>query len=161
MTTHLHLVPRSKNEWTYTSTPQYAFMAWCSVKTQGKHYLYLYPCFIISHNFSRKVSSYSNLLESSESNFFPHFLTENKNVCTKARTATTKRIKYHLLFDINLPNNTIQMISVTNTCTKQKRVYVTAKPHVAYVTRHYTNFCNSRNWRKSSTVEKNAVVVSV
>jgi hypothetical protein len=26
LTTHLHLVPRSKNEWSYTSTPQYAFM---------------------------------------------------------------------------------------------------------------------------------------
>jgi hypothetical protein len=23
--------PRSKNEWSYTSTPQHAFMAWCSV----------------------------------------------------------------------------------------------------------------------------------
>jgi len=23
---------RSKNEWSYTSIPQYAFMAWCSVK---------------------------------------------------------------------------------------------------------------------------------
>jgi len=31
-TTHLHLVPRSKNEWNYTSTPQYALMAWCSVR---------------------------------------------------------------------------------------------------------------------------------
>jgi hypothetical protein len=27
--THLHLVPRPKNEWSYTSTPQYAFMSWC------------------------------------------------------------------------------------------------------------------------------------
>jgi hypothetical protein len=34
LTTHLHLVLRSKNEWSYTSTPQYAFMAWCSVKAQ-------------------------------------------------------------------------------------------------------------------------------
>jgi hypothetical protein len=25
-------VPRSKNEWSYTSAPQYAFMAWCLVK---------------------------------------------------------------------------------------------------------------------------------
>jgi hypothetical protein len=24
------------------SLPQYAFMAWCSVKAQGQHYLYLY-----------------------------------------------------------------------------------------------------------------------
>jgi hypothetical protein len=41
-TTHLHLVPRSKNEWNSTSTPQCAFMAWCSVKkAQGQLYLYL------------------------------------------------------------------------------------------------------------------------
>jgi hypothetical protein len=38
---HLHLVPRSKNEWSYTSTPEYAFMAWCSIKSQGQLYLYL------------------------------------------------------------------------------------------------------------------------
>jgi hypothetical protein len=31
-----------KNEWCYTSTPQYTYMAWCSVKAQGQ--LYLYPC---------------------------------------------------------------------------------------------------------------------
>jgi hypothetical protein len=36
-------VPRSKNEWSYTPLPQYAFMAWCSVKAQGKVYLYLLP----------------------------------------------------------------------------------------------------------------------
>jgi hypothetical protein len=29
---HSHLVPRSKNAWRYTSTPQYAFMEWCSLK---------------------------------------------------------------------------------------------------------------------------------
>jgi hypothetical protein len=37
---HSHLVPTSKNEWSYTSTPQYAFMAWCSVKAQGQLYFY-------------------------------------------------------------------------------------------------------------------------
>jgi len=31
LTAHLRLVPRSKNGWSCTSTPQYAFMAWCSV----------------------------------------------------------------------------------------------------------------------------------
>jgi hypothetical protein len=30
-----------KNAWRYTTTPQYAFMAWCSVKAQGQ--LYLFP----------------------------------------------------------------------------------------------------------------------
>jgi hypothetical protein len=28
-------VPRSKNEWSYTSTPQYAFIAWLSAKSTG------------------------------------------------------------------------------------------------------------------------------
>jgi hypothetical protein len=32
LTIHQHLIPRSTNEWSYTSTPQYAFMALCSVK---------------------------------------------------------------------------------------------------------------------------------
>jgi hypothetical protein len=31
----------SKNEWSYTSTPQYVFMALCSAKAQGQLYLYL------------------------------------------------------------------------------------------------------------------------
>jgi hypothetical protein len=31
-----------KNASSYTSTPQYAFMAWCSVKGQGQLYLYFY-----------------------------------------------------------------------------------------------------------------------
>jgi hypothetical protein len=35
LTTHIHLVPRSKNGWSYISTLQYAFMAWCLVKAQG------------------------------------------------------------------------------------------------------------------------------
>jgi hypothetical protein len=34
-------VPTLKNAWSYTSTPQYAFMVWCSVKAQGQLYLYL------------------------------------------------------------------------------------------------------------------------
>jgi hypothetical protein len=36
LTTHLHLVRRSRNVWSYTSTPQYAFMAWCLVKHRDK-----------------------------------------------------------------------------------------------------------------------------
>jgi len=37
-----HSLPSSteiKNSWSYTSTPQYAFMTWCSVKAQGHIYL--------------------------------------------------------------------------------------------------------------------------
>jgi hypothetical protein len=32
LTIYLHLVPRSKNAWSYTSTLQCVFMAWCLVK---------------------------------------------------------------------------------------------------------------------------------
>jgi len=37
-----------KNALIYTSTPQYAFMAWCSVKAQGQ--LYLLPLHFTSFN---------------------------------------------------------------------------------------------------------------
>jgi hypothetical protein len=37
---HSHLVPRSKNEWSYTSTPQYVFMAWWLVKPRDDFTLY-------------------------------------------------------------------------------------------------------------------------
>jgi hypothetical protein len=32
-----------KNVWSYISTPQYAIMVWCSVKTQGQLHLHLHP----------------------------------------------------------------------------------------------------------------------
>jgi hypothetical protein len=32
LTTHLHIVPKTKNEWSYTSTTQYAFIVWCLIK---------------------------------------------------------------------------------------------------------------------------------
>jgi len=31
LTIHLHQASKPKNAWSYTSTPQYAFMTWCSV----------------------------------------------------------------------------------------------------------------------------------
>jgi hypothetical protein len=34
LTTRLNLVQRSMNEWSYTSTPQYVFMASCLVKKE-------------------------------------------------------------------------------------------------------------------------------
>jgi hypothetical protein len=42
LTTPLHVVLRSKNEWSYTSSPQYAFMAWCSVKHRDNFTFYHY-----------------------------------------------------------------------------------------------------------------------
>jgi hypothetical protein len=31
-----------KNAWSYTSTPQYTFMVWCSVEAEGQLRLYLH-----------------------------------------------------------------------------------------------------------------------
>jgi hypothetical protein len=45
-----HVVPRSKNEWNYNSTPQYAFMAWCSSKSQGQLQLLPLPLLNINRN---------------------------------------------------------------------------------------------------------------
>jgi hypothetical protein len=42
LTTHLHLVPKSRMRGAIPQLPQYAFMAWCLVKAQGQ--LYLYRC---------------------------------------------------------------------------------------------------------------------
>jgi hypothetical protein len=47
-----------KNAWSYTSTPQYAFMAWCSVKTQGQLHLYLYvsnPMSMHPHMYAERI----------------------------------------------------------------------------------------------------------
>jgi hypothetical protein len=53
LTTRLHLVPRSTIAWNCTSTPQYAFMPWCSVKNSTGTSLplsYLYLWSFISGN---------------------------------------------------------------------------------------------------------------
>jgi len=42
LTTHLHLVPRSRVRGAILPLPQYVFMAWCSFKTQGHIYLHNY-----------------------------------------------------------------------------------------------------------------------
>jgi hypothetical protein len=42
LTTHLHLVPRSKNASIYTSTPQYAFMTCCLFEAQGQLYFIMH-----------------------------------------------------------------------------------------------------------------------
>jgi hypothetical protein len=39
LTTHLRLVPRSRMRGAVPPLPQYAFVAWCSIKAQGQLYL--------------------------------------------------------------------------------------------------------------------------
>jgi hypothetical protein len=41
LTTHLHLVPRSRIRGAISPFFKYAFMAWCSIKAQGLAYLLL------------------------------------------------------------------------------------------------------------------------
>jgi hypothetical protein len=53
-----------KNAWSYTSTPLYAFMAWCSVKAQRQLYLNLYlqtqfSAKVLEVNFLSQVSVYN------------------------------------------------------------------------------------------------------
>jgi hypothetical protein len=40
---HLHVMPRLKNVWSYTSTPQYVLMVWYLVKHRDNFTFYLYP----------------------------------------------------------------------------------------------------------------------
>jgi hypothetical protein len=70
LTTHLHLVPRSKNEWRYTSTPQYAFMVWCSVKAQGET---IFGTLVFFLNIPRKTTFYrSKSSKSGITSFAPY-----------------------------------------------------------------------------------------
>jgi hypothetical protein len=48
LTTHLHLVLRSRMRGAIPPLPQYAFMEWCSVKAQGQLYLYLLPSCVLT-----------------------------------------------------------------------------------------------------------------
>jgi hypothetical protein len=45
-----------KNAWSYTSTPHYAFIAWCLVKTQGQLYLYIYLYLYIGDDVKSEVN---------------------------------------------------------------------------------------------------------
>jgi len=49
LTTHLHLMPRSKNAWNYTSTPlQYIFMTWYLVKHRDNFTFFIFNYLINS-----------------------------------------------------------------------------------------------------------------
>jgi hypothetical protein len=53
-----------KNELSYTSTPQYAFMGWCSVKAQGQLYLYCLSISIITTMLMLKEYTYEGVSKS-------------------------------------------------------------------------------------------------
>jgi hypothetical protein len=81
LTTHLHQVPRSRNEWSYIPLLQYSFMAWCLFKAQGKLYPYLLPFIIFYEVYKLQSSSVCSLLLpfapsslSLRSNYSPHCL---------------------------------------------------------------------------------------
>jgi hypothetical protein len=49
LTTHLHLVPKSRMPGAIHPLTQYAFMAWCLVKNRDKFTFYLIPLVIEDH----------------------------------------------------------------------------------------------------------------
>jgi hypothetical protein len=55
LATRLHLVPRSRMRGNIPPLPQYACMAWCSVKAQGRFYLYVY-LLQLHENWNRTLS---------------------------------------------------------------------------------------------------------
>jgi hypothetical protein len=73
LTTHLHLVSRSKNAWSYTSNPQYALMAWHSVKKQHRdNFTFTLP--------ATKYKRVSLLPSNTFTNFAPKNLIERDNM---------------------------------------------------------------------------------
>jgi hypothetical protein len=54
LTTHLHLVQRSRNAWSYTTLPQYVFIAWCLVKFRHNTTFTYLMCFFSSTAMSPK-----------------------------------------------------------------------------------------------------------
>jgi hypothetical protein len=55
LTTHLYLVPRLRMHGAIHLLPQYAFVAWWSVKAQGQLYLYLLPYKYVSSSHFIKI----------------------------------------------------------------------------------------------------------
>jgi hypothetical protein len=51
-----------KNAWSYTSTPQYAFMAWCLVKAEGQLYLLLLIVWGMFMNLDIRHLYYENVI---------------------------------------------------------------------------------------------------
>jgi len=49
-----------KNAWSYTSAPQYTFLAWCSVKAQGQ--LYLFHHILFCGEYLRRYVPYDTYL---------------------------------------------------------------------------------------------------
>jgi len=77
-------VLRSKNEWSYTSTPQYAFMAWCSVKKSTWTTLPLplhtvLLCSALLHGVATRSSTYSH--DYCNHWHVPHILVKEYSVC--------------------------------------------------------------------------------
>jgi hypothetical protein len=70
LTTHLHLVPRSRMRGAIHPLHQYAFMVCCTVEAQGQLYLYLHPhhilgpCIKCRCNLSSSHSSHVGIIDS-------------------------------------------------------------------------------------------------
>jgi len=70
-------VPRSKNEWSYTSTPQYAFMTWCLVKHRDNF------TFTFTFTFGEQTVLRTDILETCIRKYFLSF---SKSVPTRSKS---------------------------------------------------------------------------
>jgi hypothetical protein len=95
-----------KNEWSYTSTPQYAFMAWCSVKAQGQ--LYLYLCLHFTSIFTESIWNNSQFFHCTPKTFIRFHSPEIKKLST-------------IMYCICISNAAYQQVYVTSLCTKRLR----------------------------------------
>jgi hypothetical protein len=68
-----------KNEWSYTSTPQYTFTTWCSIKAQGQLYLYVFVYGTIVIKISEVRNRFGNLESCTQFSFVP------KNIASLVR----------------------------------------------------------------------------
>jgi hypothetical protein len=102
-----HLVPRSKNEWSYSSTPQYAFMAWRLVKHRD-NFTFTFNVFILRSpslgDFPRLVllpPSYVQIFSSASCCQTPSISGLLLRRQTKFHTHTKKVHLYILIFKVS------------------------------------------------------------
>jgi hypothetical protein len=141
LTTHLHLVPRSRMSGVIPPLPQYASMVWCSVKkAQGQLYLYLKAWRLIlrfthftiysRNSFSRSVNSFPVTSHRWESNL--KLQNRGGNQCSTTFNVSSLthpfrilefQVTIHLTRSIRDVHSFIQ-VKITNESQRPRTIYV-------------------------------------
>jgi hypothetical protein len=97
LTTHLHLVPRSRMRGSIHPVPQYAFMVWCSVKAQRQLTTYGPECIFgsvsLSIHLRRKICLDKVLGIYKYMFFLTHYSLKTRSLCGKSLV----RVQLYLL----------------------------------------------------------------